>query len=850
MKNLSVILKQAFGKRSRGSPVDMRTFLHNFKTALESNNRALEIITDMGEKLSGEYLFDINYIRKAYAELHANIRSSITTFNSLTRNRYEIGPACDRIDSMIIRVIYEEAPFQAGRVVFYEGITWEMAREVGGKNYHLSQLRKDLDLNVPGGFTITALTYDEFIRHNGIDKKIEELSSRPYGDKDLQDIRDAIIAGEFPEPAGSEIEKATDKLKDPGRSNEFLAVRSSAEEEDGDFSFAGQFETILNVPLESFAVKAAYKKVISSLFAPTAVSYQKRLGYAIGGMRMPVGCVLMVDAVASGVVYTSDPSGGRNRLTIIAAWGLGKSVVEGKVEPDVYSLEKGPALKLIGTRVGTKETMVINSSSGGTVEMKTPADLRAKTCMTEEQVLRLAGLAIDIERYFKRPQDIEWALGKDGKLYILQSRPLRITEADIRPKKDLSLSELSKKYPVLIKDKGYVVQKGIAVGRVFILKNAEEIDGLPKGVILVARNDSPQFVRAMPYVSAIITDTGAPASHMASICREFRIPTIVNTREATHLLQHGQEITLYADEEGSFAVYDGLLDEMIAFREEARQALEELYEFRRKKYIMRFISPLNLVNPLTDEFTPKKCKTMHDVLRFMHEKSVQELIEASMNIAGKGGLKKLELPIPAGIHVIDIGGGLHMESGEKATLDQVVSEPLRAVVQGMLHPGAWHSEAVALQARDFLTSMMRMEEITSEGIKYASRNVAVISGEYLNLTLRFGYHFNLLDCFCSEKAANNHIYFRFVGGATDISKRSRRIRLIAEILKEYGFNSSTKGDLIIARLSHIEKDEILNILDMAGRLIAFTRQLDAVLNDDSDIERYKKNFFKENFTLG
>jgi len=464
--------------------------------------------------------------------------------------------------------------------------------------------------------------------------------------------------------------------------------------------------------------------------------------------------------------------------------------------------------------------------------------------------LRLAGLAIDIERYFKRPQDIEWALGKDGKLYILQSRPLRITEADIRPKKDLSLSELSKKYPVLIKDKGYVVQKGIAVGRVFILKNAEEIDGLPKGVILVARNDSPQFVRAMPYVSAIITDTGAPASHMASICREFRIPTIVNTREATHLLQHGQEITLYADEEGSFAVYDGLLDEMIAFREEARQALEELYEFRRKKYIMRFISPLNLVNPLTDEFTPKKCKTMHDVLRFMHEKSVQELIEASMNIAGKGGLKKLELPIPAGIHVIDIGGGLHMESGEKATLDQVVSEPLRAVVQGMLHPGAWHSEAVALQARDFLTSMMRMEEITSEGIKYASRNVAVISGEYLNLTLRFGYHFNLLDCFCSEKAANNHIYFRFVGGATDISKRSRRIRLIAEILKEYGFNSSTKGDLIIARLSHIEKDEILNILDMAGRLIAFTRQLDAVLNDDSDIERYKKNFFKENFTLG
>ncbi|HXX54033.1 MAG TPA: PEP-utilizing enzyme, partial [Thermodesulfovibrionales bacterium] len=409
--------------------------------------------------------------------------------------------------------------------------------------------------------------------------------------------------------------------------------------------------------------------------------------------------------------------------------------------------------------------------------------------------------------------------------------------------------EMSEKYPVLIRDKGYVVQKGIAAGRVFILRNAEDIDSLPKGAILVAKNDSPQFVRAMPYLSAIITDTGAPASHMASICREFKIPTVVNTREATHLLRHGHEITLYADEDRTFVVYDGLVEEILAFREEAGRALEELYEFRKKKYIMRFISPLNLVNPVTDEFTPEKCKTMHDILRFMHEKSVQGLVEASTSIGGKGGLKKLELPIPAGINVIDIGGGLSDENGEKVTFKQVASEPFRALVQGMLHPGAWHSEAIALQTRDFLTSMMRMEEITSDGIKYASKNIAVISREYLNLTLRFGYHFTLLDCYCSQKASNNHIYFRFVGGATDISKRSRRIQLIAEILKEYGFNSSTRGDLIVARLSHIEKAEVLDILDAAGRLIAFTRQLDAVLNNDSDIERYKKNFFKETYEL-
>ncbi|MEJ2315050.1 MAG: hypothetical protein P8Y85_09900, partial [Nitrospirota bacterium] len=103
--------------------------------------------------------------------------------------------------------------------------------------------------------------------------------------------------------------------------------------------------------------------------------------------------------------------------------------------------------------------------------------------------------------------------------------------------------------------------------------------------------------------------------------------------------------------------------------------------------------------------------------------------------------------------------------------------------------------------------------------------------------------------FCSERASNNHVYFRFVGGATDITKRSRRIRLIEEILREYGFISTTKGDLIIARLSHVGRDEILDILEKSGRLIAFTRQLDAVLDSDSDVERFKRNFLEDKYEL-
>jgi pyruvate,water dikinase len=252
-----------------------------------------------------------------------------------------------------------------------------------------------------------------------------------------------------------------------------------------------------------------------------------------------------------------------------------------------------------------------------------------------------------------------------------------------------------------------------------------------------------------------------------------------------------------------------------------------------------------------DDFSPDGCRTIHDILRFIHEKAVAELVESarcSDSMLRKHAAIKLELPIPTGIMVIDIGGGLsRTANSEKVTFEQIISLPLRAIIRGMLHPGVWHSDAVSLRADDFLSSMMRMPDITVDSSGFVGYNVAVVSEEYMNLSLRFGYHFNMLDCYCSKNARNNHIYFRFVGGATDIVKRTRRVELIATILKEFGFNIKTKGDLIIARLANIRQDEMELILDQLGRLIAYTRQLDALLHNDSAVEHFAGNFIKGNY---
>ena len=347
------------------------------------------------------------------------------------------------------------------------------------------------------------------------------------------------------------------------------------------------------------------------------------------------------------------------------------------------------------------------------------------------------------------------------------------------------------------------MQKGAATGPVFIVRNEQDLDAVPRGAILVARHDSSHFVRVMTEVSAIITDIGTPTSHMAALCREFRIPTVVNAGNATQMLAQGQEITVQVESEGA-TLYQGLVRELVEQGAIDSQKMEELFEFRKKRYLLRYISPLNLVDPLRDEFTPQACKTMHDLLRFIHEKSVAELIENAEKV--KNSEIRLDLPIPAGIMLIDIGGGLNNPKGLKQVgPERITSLPLKAIIAGMTRPGIWRSDAVPLNVNDFMSSMLRMPDIMSDSGGRVESNMAVISREYANISLKFGYHFIVLDCFCSENTRNNHIYFRFTGGATDMTKRSRRLQLIAEILGEYGFNIKTKGDLIVARLANIRQ---------------------------------------------
>ena len=434
-----------------------------FKEVLQSNNKALEVITDMGEKLDGEYLFDIVYIRQAYANLSKAIDNSIKRFDALTAGRYpRLHDAFDGVNGRVMTAINDVSPVPGLPVMFYEDLTWEMEREAGLKNLNLAGMRGLPGLNVPDAFAITATAFDSFMKYNSLDRKLMEISGAgDVADEALSELRGMIAGAGLPPELYSAISDAVEKIRSRHKGGCFLAVRSSAQDEDGEFSFAGQFQTVLNVPADPAAVAAAYKDVVASLFSPGAAGYQRRLGYDIGRLKMAVGCVAMVDAASSGVVHTSGPGPDWDKMLINAAWGLGSLVVEGRSGVDTFVAARpdtggGPAI--LKRQVVTKDKMVVRLPGGGVEVAPTPEAVRDTPCLTDGQIRALVDAAGVIESHFRQPQEIEWAIDKTGKLYILQARPLKVAGGQ----DGAEGPPIPGDAVVLMGGKGTVVQKGTA----------------------------------------------------------------------------------------------------------------------------------------------------------------------------------------------------------------------------------------------------------------------------------------------------------------------------------------------------------------------------------------------------
>ncbi len=301
-------------------------------------------------------------------------------------------------------------------------VSQEHLNAAGGKGANLGELIKQ-GFPVPPGFIVAAQEYAVFL--DGLD--IPANDDIPADTEAfLADIRTKILATPLNQSLLDEIKRHHEILAVTRPSDLVYAVRSSATAEDlADASFAGQHDTYYYVAAESIGLMV--KKCWASLWSNAAFSYRHTQGIEHRTVYMAVVVQEMVRSDVSGVTFTADPVSGNNSIIITeSSWGMGAAIVDGRVSPDQYLVDKA-SNKLTSIKISDKKFMVparLEPDQGARL-VEVPANLRRMKSLTDEQVAEIAVLATRAEAHFGSPQDLEWAI-QDGQLFLLQSRPITI----------------------------------------------------------------------------------------------------------------------------------------------------------------------------------------------------------------------------------------------------------------------------------------------------------------------------------------------------------------------------------------------------------------------------------------
>ncbi len=689
------------------------------------------------------------------------------------------------------------------------------SRYVGNKSRHLAVVR-DLGIQTPPGVAITVNGFHYFVAENNLREQIDRLlagidiTSSASLHAASRQIMELYQEGIVPEQLEEEILAGCAPLFSDGSTT--VAVRSSGIGEDGESSFAGQFISILHVGKAD--IVEAYKQVIASKYSAEALYYRIHQGWSDQEIPMSVLVMPMVTARSSGVVYTRDVVGDEgDRLQIHVVKGLGEQLVSGRTVADTYLVDRN-------TRAVEGPAQTGNISS--------------------ETLAELTECALQIENEFSCSQDIEWTVDDNGQLFILQARSLHGSTDE---GSDCERADIASKYAAHILVNGAKrASAGTGAGVIYRLDASGSIDDVPQGSVLITEATPPDFVRGIHKLAAVLSVGGSRASHFATVAREFRVPFLSGIENCFQLFHEGDTVTV---DGYSGCVYAGVVEEILQLEE--RPLAGEKYR-RTVTEAAKFITTLDLTDPAAGNFSPEGCRSMHDIIRFCHEKALQTLFSVGKPGSARGSLK-LQADIPLDVYLFDVGGGMDVsqKKGKTMALENIHSTPFHALWKGMSHPDVqWKQKPFDWEAYD---RIQLTGAVAPKKDSFAFASYAVIGRDYLHFNLRFGYHFTIVDVISGENSAENHCMMRFAGGGGDFEHRSLRIDFLQSVLQRLGFIVEGKGDLLDAKISGVERDVLTEKLDILGRLLGATKLMDMVLKDETMVQDCVNDFFSGRYSF-
>jgi len=709
----------------------------------------------------------------------------------------------------------------------------------GGKAAALGEIRNRLHLPVPDGFVLTTEAYRQFCGIPLWEKIRDATHNFDLNDLNaLEKVSADLTAMVLALPVPSAIEVAiTERARShyvPGRG---FAVRSSAVGEGGERTFAGQFLSLLNVPLDQ--IVEAYKQVVAGGFSVRALFYRLSAGLSEIETPIPVLCLRVIPARASGIMYTRDPANPKSDvLWITATRGLGLDIASSRMPADLFVVSRKRPHRVVEQSIVEKTEEIVLQEGGGVTRRPLAPEDAAAPSLAASELKMLASWAIQIEEHFEVPQDIEWAMDETGKIWIVQSRALVLADSassksKVRVKQDPLLSGGRSVYPGRVSGTAHLVFEPRALGTT------------PEGAILFLHKASPEIVGVFPRIVGLVAELGNLTGHAAALLREARIPAVFQMTGAFDKLRNGDLVSLDAVQP---RVYAGSLWSSRVIENGGERPSQG-----RADPISERLLTLHLVDPQGSNFRPSGCKSAHDVLRFCHEKAIDTMFEVGDSALESGAgssSRKLRTTVPVNLHVLDLGGGLALANpaASEVTPEEIVSRPFRALWRGITHQEvSWRREMPATLG-DLVSVLAPSLSVGSDASRaLGDISYLLVADEYMNLNSRLAYHFSLVDACLSDTPSNNYVSFRFAGGGAVYYRRNLRARFIEACLAHYGFLVDRRGDLVNAWFKKAPAAQTGANLDILGRLIACSSQLDMYMASDAVMKWYVEQFLAGNY---
>jgi pyruvate,water dikinase len=796
------------------------------RNLLDRNGELLELLAEI--QLDLRLLVPGNPVVRArtFRLLEATLLQAQTT-NILARDRHaQLYDVHAGIEAEVRRVLQEERDRLRSypTIVPLAGCRQGDQHLVGGKAARLGELVAALPGRVPGGFVVTTAAYARFLAHGGTGARLRVLLE----DLDLAadvarlrrqaaEARDVILESPIPDQVASAMRQAVEAQPRA----ESWAVRSSAVGEDGPFSFAGQFESCLHVPVDE--LPTAWRRVVASNFSDHVISYRLVCGLFELATPMAVLCMPMVDARCAGVLYTRDPARSEeDTMLVTSQGGLAPGLVGGVADGETFVVSR-------------KEL----SLAGEDVQAPVAAAPAAAGSPSRDEQRALCRLGLEAEAIFGEALDVEWALDESGRPVLLQARPLTST-----PQPEVAQAKPSS---ACVAQGGVTIVGGRAMGVVAAIEGPSSAEDVPEGSILVVPQASPELAHLLPKIEGLVAEHGSVAGHLASLAREFGVPSVFGMHGALTSLVHGTPVSLDASR---CQVHAG-----VAWPEEGGDTRRRARELRSgaRSPLHQLVLRLDLTDPRAASFRPKGCRSLHDIVRFCHERGVAAVFERGpwRHGASQMEARRLRAPgLPNVVWVLDVGSGVlfREEQPDEVEPREVVSRPFQALWRGMTAAGIVWSGRRSVDLMGFASVVSSsLAETPGDADSLGLDSYMIVASDYLNFNGRMAYHYVMIDAIVNETPESNYVNFRFWGGGAGRAQRDLRAVFLDRVLAKLGFAVERRGDLVTARLRCCPEPVSEAGLESLGRLTGCARQLDMLLRSEAAVDQYVTHFLNGDF---